>query len=455
MAQKIKEFFSKISYRSLFFALLGSAIVAFATYNINVNLEIPEAGIIGLCLIIENFVGISPAISNLVINMICYVVAWRLMGTKYVLNAGIATIGFSVFYAIFSLFPPITIPVISNYPLLMVLIGAIFVEIGNGISIRYGSAPAGEHALSVALVSRGGFDFAWFVFIQDFVIIALAFTYADPYTVIYSLLVMTVTNPIKDYIVSTPDKPKDKKAPRKKKSYMSMVLTGLAIIIVITGATIYLNNYYHADNVSIRPTVSETVNHVELDDGSVAYIPEGEIKAGFVFYPGGKVEHTAYAPLLSSLAEQGIVSVVVKMPYNLAVFGINKGLSVPEQFPEVENWYIGGHSLGGSMASNCAGNYPDAFDGVVLLASYSVTDISSLRVLSVYGSCDGVMNRQKYVKYMNMLPENFKEHVIIGGNHAYFGMYGEQNGDGVAQITNKEQIKITAEYIADFILGKE
>ena len=156
---------------------------------------------------------------------------------------------------------------------------------------------------------------------------------------------------------------------------------------------------------------------------------------------------------LEECAENGIVCIVLKMPQNLAVFGINKGVQATERFPNIDNWYIGGHSLGGSMAASCASSHSDIFDGVILLGAYSTNDISNLKVLSVYGSEDGVMNRDKYNKNKENLPASFTEYIINGGNHAYFGMYGNQDHDGKATIANTEQIQLTAQKIADFILN--
>jgi hypothetical protein len=121
--------------------------------------------------------------------------------------------------------------------------------------------------------------------------------------------------------------------------------------------------------------------------------------------------------------------------------------------PEIENWYIGGHSLGGSMAASYISNNAEDYEGIILLGSYSTADISSidLDILSIYGSEDGVLNREKYNECRINLPADFTEFVIKGGNHAGFGMYGKQDGDGKANITNEEQIAITAKAIAEFV----
>jgi len=236
--------------------------------------------------------------------------------------------------------------------------------------------------------------------------------------------------------------------------------TGKILIIVIVIASLifgafylYASDYYRADNDCISAFLPGIdVEERELDDGSYAYIPE-DYTAGVVFYPGGKVEHAAYEPLMRALAERGILTVLIKMPFNLAVLDSGAAEGIADEFPSVKSWYIAGHSLGGSMAASYAAKNPDDFDGVILLASYSTADLSDsgLKVASVYGSLDEVMNREKYGKYRENLPDDTEETVIEGANHAGFGMYGEQQGDGEATITNAEQIEITADIIAEFV----
>jgi dienelactone hydrolase len=150
---------------------------------------------------------------------------------------------------------------------------------------------------------------------------------------------------------------------------------------------------------------------------------------------------------MEALASEGILCVLVEMPFRLAVLDMNAADGIPAAFPEVEHWYLGGHSLGGSMAASYLASHTEDFDGLILLGSYSTADLSGsgLSVLSVYGSEDGVLNRDKYAEYKPNLPEGFTETVIAGGNHAYFGAYGEQEGDGVATVTPAEQLRQTAE----------
>ena len=226
----------------------------------------------------------------------------------------------------------------------------------------------------------------------------------------------------------------------------------LAVTIILTAVcALYLGDYYPADTevleafVPAAPVVSEA-----WKDGTLITRPEGrDPVAGLIFYPGGKVEHTAYTPLMEALASEGILCVLVEMPFRLAVLDMNAADGIPEAFHEVEHWYMGGHSLGGSMAASYLASHTEDFDGLILLGSYSTADLSGsgLSVLSVYGSEDGVMNREKYAEYKPNLPEGFTETVIAGGNHAYFGAYGEQEGDGIATVTPAEQLERTVEAI--------
>ena len=174
---------------------------------------------------------------------------------------------------------------------------------------------------------------------------------------------------------------------------------------------------------------------------------------GFIFYPGGKVEYTAYTALMRELVANGVFCVLVKMPFNLAVLDMDAAEGIQEKYPEIDSWYIGGHSLGGSMAAAYLGDNAEEYEGLVLLGSYSTEDLSDddVTVLSIYGSEDKVLNAAKYDKNKSNLPENFTEVVIDGGCHAYFGMYGEQDGDGTASISNEEQVYLTANYVIEFM----
>ena len=239
---------------------------------------------------------------------------------------------------------------------------------------------------------------------------------------------------------------------KHKRKALSLLCVFIAIAVIFGAAAIYLGDYYHADNGAIGAMLPAGSSWKETPDKTIVFEPDGATK-GFIFYPGGKVEYTAYIPLMAALAEKGVLCIIVEMPFNLAVLDVNAADGIRENYPEITEWYIGGHSLGGSMAASYAAKNAGDFAGLVLLASYSTENISEsgLSVLSVYGSEDGVLNMEKYEKYSSKLPHDFKEYVIEGGCHAYFGVYGAQAGDGTPKITNKTQINVTAEKISEFM----
>jgi len=161
-----------------------------------------------------------------------------------------------------------------------------------------------------------------------------------------------------------------------------------------------------------------------------------------VFYPGGKVEAEAYALLLKDIQDAGIRVFLVEMPFNLAVFDANAAEKIIANNPNIEHWYIGGHSLGGAMASQFAEKNADKLDGLILLAAYPLNDALD-KVLIIAGSQDLVLDQTKI--------EGFEVNWIEGGNHANFAHYGMQKGDGKALIDKDEQIKMTQMWIIEFM----
>jgi dienelactone hydrolase len=181
-------------------------------------------------------------------------------------------------------------------------------------------------------------------------------------------------------------------------------------------------------------------------------VDPGNTDTALIFYPGGKVEYTAYEPLMIKMAQKGILCILPKMPFNLAVFDINAANKYIPGYPKIVHWYVGGHSLGGSMAASYASKNGDKVEGLILLASYSTADLSSdrMRVLSIYGSKDGVLNKKSYLDNKSNLPVDYTEILLQGGNHAGFGCYGPQHGDGKADITSEQQQTETALDVAEF-----
>ncbi|MFT4143286.1 MAG: alpha/beta fold hydrolase [Mobilitalea sp.] len=231
-----------------------------------------------------------------------------------------------------------------------------------------------------------------------------------------------------------------------------ILITFFALIFLIVAAfLIYTSDYSHSKAAAKKALESNRVIINKLDN--CITFGDSNSDVGFIFYPGGKVEYTAYAPILEQIAFGNVFCVLPEMPFNLAVFNADAALDIMKEYTQIKHWYIGGHSLGGAMAANFAAENNDKFEGVILLASYPTKDLSSgnLHVLSILGRKDQVLNLDKYNKYRLLMPTEFIETIIDGANHAQFGDYGLQKGDGAATITAEEQWKITTDEILKFI----
>lgn len=190
------------------------------------------------------------------------------------------------------------------------------------------------------------------------------------------------------------------------------------------------------------------------DEGSAWVLApaDGESDTGLVFIPGAKVEPVAYAATLAGVAEDGVTVVITKPTLNLAFFDFRPLSDFTALAPDVQDWYVGGHSLGGVRACQLAADT----DGLVLFGSYCANDLSDtdLPVLSISGSEDGLSTPAKIDEAADLLPADTEFVVIEGGNHAGFGAYGPQAGDGEATITPAEiQEQITAA-LGPFLLGQ-
>jgi len=174
---------------------------------------------------------------------------------------------------------------------------------------------------------------------------------------------------------------------------------------------------------------------------------------GFIFYPGGRVDYRAYAPVLRMIAKEGYFVALVPVSLNLAFFDINAATPVLTEHPEIESWVVGGHSLGGVAASLFAKEHLDQLDGLVFFASYPADDSlknANLKVLSIYGTRD-MAGIEKFEETKALLSAHTKYVVIEGGNHAQFGSYGFQPGDNEATISAEEQWMQITTATVDFL----
>ena len=235
-----------------------------------------------------------------------------------------------------------------------------------------------------------------------------------------------------------------------KKKLIILIPAG-TVLALIAAFLIYTGAYYRADDIALAAVQSEqSVSVSETEYGLYFNGPSEENV--LVFYPGAKVEETAYAPLMHQLAARGMDVCLVKMPFRLAFFGMNKADEVFALY-HYKNRYVGGHSLGGAMASEYAAGHGEELTGVILLAAYPTEPLDGdLTLLSVYGSEDGVLNTQKVAEGRGYAPARYTEQTITGGNHAQFGNYGVQKGDGAALISAGAQQEQTADLIMQTVM---
>lgn len=234
-------------------------------------------------------------------------------------------------------------------------------------------------------------------------------------------------------------------------------LIGLSLVVLLLVVSVGFYAWTRLARYAAFPEAAALAAEARTERGWYVYEPDGGPRAGFIFYPGGLVDPQAYAPLMQRLSDGGVRAVVVPMPLDLAVFGSNRADAVIAAYPDVDTWVIGGHSLGGAMSAEYLKKNPDAVDGIVFLAAYPAgsTDLSRMKTkaLSVYGTNDRVA-RDDIEASMQRLPAT--ELVVIeGGNHAQFGDYGPQKGDGAATVSRDEQQRLTADAIIRLVRGLE
>ncbi|MFN8383269.1 MAG: alpha/beta hydrolase [Anaerolineales bacterium] len=216
----------------------------------------------------------------------------------------------------------------------------------------------------------------------------------------------------------------------------------VALLVAVSGFVVWANDASPASDIAMQALKSDSVVTVNNDSGYYTFTPTGVTPTtGFIFYPGGRVDYRAYAPVLRMIAEQGYFVALVPVPLNLAFFDINAAAHVQEQYPDIEYWVVGGHSLGGVAASVYAKDHQNDLDGIVFFASYPADDSlknSDLEILSIYGTRD-MAGMDKFDETKSLLPPQTQYVVIDGGNHAQFGSYGPQAGDNKATISPEDQ----------------
>jgi hypothetical protein len=254
---------------------------------------------------------------------------------------------------------------------------------------------------------------------------------------------------------------KENKRFKVKKTLRYLLLGVLILLMAGTGAFIlWATNPAQPEAVALAAMQTRDGVRFENVDGWLVFEPlDSQPAIGLIFYPGGRVDPRAYTSHARDIARQGFTVIIVPMPLNLAFFDLNRAGQVIAAFPGIETWAVGGHSLGGAMAAEYVRANPAQVAGLVLWASYpgGNNDLSAagLPVLSVYASNDGLATLDDIADSRARLPINTTFIEISGGNHAGFGWYGPQNGDGQASLGKPEQqdliVQGTVEFLATLI----
>lgn len=173
--------------------LLGSCILAFGLCHIHALSGVTEGGQLGLTLLLHHWLHITPAISALVINIICYAAGWKALGKSFLFYSFVAAAGFSGFYRIFEQFPPV-FPELAQHPLAAALLGAVFVGLGCGLCVRVGGAPCGDDALAIILSHIFKAKIEYFYMISDITVLLLSLSYIPVQRIGFSLLTVLLSS---------------------------------------------------------------------------------------------------------------------------------------------------------------------------------------------------------------------------------------------------------------------
>ncbi|MBQ3087931.1 MAG: YitT family protein [Clostridia bacterium] len=168
-------------------------------YNIHSVSSVTEGGILGLTLLGEHWLDLSPAVSGFLLNAVCYVFGWKTLGRDFIGYSAIAGGGFSVFYALFEQFPAVY-PQIAQMPLVAALVGAVFVGLGAGLCVRAGGAPCGDDALAMALSARLKVRIQWVYLVSDLLVLGLSLTYIPFNRIAYSLLTVVLSGQLIGFV---------------------------------------------------------------------------------------------------------------------------------------------------------------------------------------------------------------------------------------------------------------
>ena len=194
-----KEALKNITLKKCAITLLGSFILAFGLYHVHSISGVTEGGVLGATLLLEHWTGISPALIGGIMNVLCYVLGWKLLGKEFIAYSALATVGFSGMYKICEQFPHLW-PGLADMPLVAALVGALFVGVGAGLCVRVGGAPSGDDALAMSISHATGWKIQWVYLLSDLIVLVMSLSYIPVRRIGYSLFTVLLSGQLIGFV---------------------------------------------------------------------------------------------------------------------------------------------------------------------------------------------------------------------------------------------------------------
>lgn len=194
-----KEALKRLTLKNSIITLVGSMILAFGLYHVHSISGVTEGGVLGATLLLEHWTGISPAVTGGIMNVLCYVLGWKLLGKEFIAYSALATVGFSGMYKICEQFPHLW-PGLADMPLVAALVGALFVGVGAGLCVRIGGAPSGDDALAMSISHATGWKIQWVYLLSDLIVLVMSLSYIPVRRIGYSLFTVLMSGQLIGFV---------------------------------------------------------------------------------------------------------------------------------------------------------------------------------------------------------------------------------------------------------------
>ena len=188
-----------LSWRKILWIVLGAAIASFGIHNIHQQTGITEGGVIGMMLLVEHWLGFSPAYITPVLDIACYLLAWRYLGAGFIKVSVVSTLSVSLFYKVWEQFPPM-LPDLSAHPLAAAVLGGLFVGVGVGLIVRQGGSSGGDDALALVISKVSRWRLARCYLFTDITVLVLSLSYIPVKRIAFSLITVTISSFLIDKI---------------------------------------------------------------------------------------------------------------------------------------------------------------------------------------------------------------------------------------------------------------